>query len=86
MIHSIGSDTQGEINILYKCTSILSTPQGLIHKEKLLQYIVKIKERVEEKIEDVPRIPPQWSEQLGEWLTKIRMDGVKISPQGQQQH
>ena len=41
-----------------------------------------IKERVEKSIEDIPRVPPQWTKQLGEWLASMRMEGVKFNLKG----
>ena len=45
---------------------------------------MKIKERVEKSIEDIPKVPPQWTKQLGEWLTSMRMEGVKFNLKGEQ--
>uniref|UniRef100_A0A1X7SPV0 Uncharacterized protein n=1 Tax=Amphimedon queenslandica TaxID=400682 RepID=A0A1X7SPV0_AMPQE len=52
---------------------------GLVHKEQLLEYVLKVKERVNEGIGTVPTAQPEWTAQLGEWLTKMRMEGVKFS-------
>ena len=32
-----------------------------------------------ERIEEVPTDKPEWTEQLGDWLTRMRMEGVKFS-------
>ena len=54
--------------------------KGLIHKEKLLQLVIAIKDRLEGHVDTVVKIPLWWSEQLAEWLTEVRMDGVKLLP------
>ena len=41
-----------------------------------------IKERVEKSIEDIPKVPPQWTKQLGEWFASMRMEGVKFNLKG----
>ena len=32
-----------------------------------------------ERIEEVPTDKPEWTEQFGDWLTRMRMEGVKFS-------
>ena len=54
--------------------------KGLIHKEKLLQLVIAIKDKLEGHVDTVVKIPLWWSEQLAEWLTEVRMDGVKLLP------
>ena len=53
--------------------------QGLVQKEQLLEHVLKVKKRVNERLEIVPTVQPEWTTQLGEWLTKMRMEGVKLS-------
>lgn len=61
-------------------TALRQAFEGLIHKEKLLQLVIAIKDRLEGHVDTVVKIPLWWSEQLAEWLTEVRMDGVKLLP------
>ncbi len=54
--------------------------KGLIHKEKLLQLVLNLKDTIEKQANDIKRETPYWSDQLGAWLTTVRLDGVKLSP------
>ncbi|XP_019852083.1 PREDICTED: uncharacterized protein LOC109581992 isoform X1 [Amphimedon queenslandica] len=52
--------------------------EGLVHKEQLLEWVLKVKERVDKGIEKVPTAQLKWTAELGEWMTKMRMEGAKF--------
>jgi hypothetical protein len=56
----------------------------LVHKEKLLQFVLDIKANIEKEMEGVVKEPLAWTKQMGEWLYDMRMEGVKFTLQGRQ--
>lgn len=38
-----------------------------------------MKRKIEQRMDTLEKTPPFWSDQLGEWLTNVRMDGVTLS-------
>jgi hypothetical protein len=53
----------------------------LVHKEKLLQFVLDIKANIEKEMEGVVKEPLAWTKQMGEWLYDMRMEGVKFTLQ-----
>ena len=53
--------------------------QGAVKKERLLELVLAWKERVEGGLGELPKKGPDWSAALGQWLSEIRMDGVKVT-------
>lgn len=61
-------------------STVLFTMKGLIHKEKLLQLVLELKQKVEGRVDSLEKTPPYWNKDLGEWLAEVRLDGVQLYP------
>ena len=61
-------------------TVLPTCSQGVVKKERLLELVLAWKERVEGGLGELPKRGPDWSAALGQWLSEIRMDGVKVTP------
>ena len=59
--------------------------QGIIQRERLLQYVMEWRKRLEGGEGGggrggVPKCGPDWSLEMGQWLASIRLDGLQLSP------
>ncbi|XP_019852087.1 PREDICTED: uncharacterized protein LOC109581994 isoform X1 [Amphimedon queenslandica] len=67
--------TEEEKEILQSLTQAF---EGLVHKEQLLELLLKVEQRVTEGIEKVHTSRLKCTIDYGEWLTKMRMEGANF--------
>ena len=57
--------------------------QGCLSKDALLQMVLGLKERLRESEEQWKALPKQkteWTAELSQWLSRLRLNGLTLSP------
>ena len=56
--------------------------QGIVQKDRLLQHVMRWRARLQEGEGVLPQCEPQWTSEIEQWLSAIRLDGVNLTTSG----